>query len=65
MYGQYFLQIIYPKYGANIADSKIVPLSFFYNADLNISLTSSTIFTPIFVEQIRTLVLHMLTKQGN
>ena len=38
---------------------------FFYNADLNISLTSSTIFTPIFVEQIRTLVLHMLTKQGN
>ena len=64
MYGQYFLQIIYHKYGANIADSKIVPL-FFYNADLNISLTSSTIFTPIFVEQIRTLVLHMLTKQGN
>ena len=59
MYGQYFLQIIYPKYGASIESS------FFYNADLNISLTSSTIFTPIFVEQIRTLVLHMLTKQGN
>ena len=57
MYGQYLLHLIYHGNEAHRV--------FFYNADLNISLTSNTIFTPIFVEQIRTLVLHMLTKQGN